>query len=144
VVKGKDKTQDIIYTFGGDRETFDFSDLENYKNVDNDVWKFSLPKIKEEEEVKETVLALLPNYPNPFNESTIIRYSIPKRSYVSLNIYDRHGRFVYRLVAKTQNEGAYEINWDAIDYKNKPVNKGLYFATLWTRDQAKTIKLYKN
>jgi len=30
-----------IYTFGGDRETFDFSDLTNYLNVDNDVWQFT-------------------------------------------------------------------------------------------------------
>jgi hypothetical protein len=32
-----------IYTFGGDRETFDFSDLTNYLNVDNDVWRFTPP-----------------------------------------------------------------------------------------------------
>jgi hypothetical protein len=32
-----------IYTFGGDRETFDFMDLNNYLNVDNDVWRFSPP-----------------------------------------------------------------------------------------------------
>ena len=32
--------QDTIYTFGGDRETFDFSDPENYLRVDDDVWRF--------------------------------------------------------------------------------------------------------
>ncbi len=32
-----------IYTFGGDRETFDTEDPENYLRVDNDVWEFSLP-----------------------------------------------------------------------------------------------------
>ena len=31
-----------IYTFGGDRETFDFADLENYLRVDNDVWRLSI------------------------------------------------------------------------------------------------------
>ena len=31
------------FTFGGDRETFDFTDLTNYLNVDNDVWRFSPP-----------------------------------------------------------------------------------------------------
>jgi hypothetical protein len=30
----------MIYTFGGDRETFDFFDLTNYLNVDNDVWRY--------------------------------------------------------------------------------------------------------
>lgn len=31
-----------IYTFGGDRETFDFADPENYLRVDNDVWRLSI------------------------------------------------------------------------------------------------------
>jgi hypothetical protein len=32
-----------IYTFGGDRETFDFTDPLNYLRIDDDVWRFSLP-----------------------------------------------------------------------------------------------------
>lgn len=32
-----------IYTFGGDRETFDFEDPENYLRIDDDIWRFSLP-----------------------------------------------------------------------------------------------------
>ena len=42
VVKGGWRGQrPSIYTFGGDRETFDFTDPTNYLNVDNDVWRFS-------------------------------------------------------------------------------------------------------
>lgn len=33
----------VIYTFGGDRETFDFEDPTNYLRVDNDVWRYALP-----------------------------------------------------------------------------------------------------
>lgn len=144
VLEGKGKVQDAIYTFGGDRETFNFLDTENYKNVDNDVWKFSLPEKEIEEEIVKPVLALYPNYPNPFTGSTTIKYSIPNRSYVSINVYDRHGRFVSRLVGKTQNEGEYQVNWNARNYKNKPVRKGLYYATLWSQGKAKTIKMIKN
>ena len=32
-----------IFTFGGDRETFDFDDPENYLRIDDDIWKLSLP-----------------------------------------------------------------------------------------------------
>ncbi len=85
VVKGYKKNQDAIYTFGGDRETFNFFDPFNYLNVDNDVWKFSLPEKEIEEEIeKERVLALYANYPNPFTSSTTLKYSIPNRSYVSI------------------------------------------------------------
>jgi hypothetical protein len=34
---------DEIFTFGGDRETFDFTDPDNYLRVDNDVWRYALP-----------------------------------------------------------------------------------------------------
>ena len=34
---------DVIFTFGGDRETFDFGDPDNYLRVDNDVWRYALP-----------------------------------------------------------------------------------------------------
>lgn len=35
---------EVIFTFGGDRETFDFTDPDNYLRVDNDVWRYALPK----------------------------------------------------------------------------------------------------
>jgi len=35
------RTESAIFTFGGDRETFDFSDPLNYLELDNDVWRFS-------------------------------------------------------------------------------------------------------
>jgi len=44
VKKGRGRHRPSIYTFGGDRETFDFNDINNYLNVDNDVWRFSPPR----------------------------------------------------------------------------------------------------
>lgn len=41
---GRDGRGQAIYTFGGDRETFDFFDPTQWLNVDNDVWRFYLPK----------------------------------------------------------------------------------------------------
>ena len=41
---GRDGRGLAIYTFGGDRETFDFFDPTQWLNVDNDVWRYSLPK----------------------------------------------------------------------------------------------------
>ena len=40
---GKGGQRPSIFTFGSDRETFDFTDPTNYLNVDNDVWAFSPP-----------------------------------------------------------------------------------------------------
>jgi hypothetical protein len=41
---GREGRGRAIYTFGGDRETFDFFDPAQWLNVDNDVWQYSLPK----------------------------------------------------------------------------------------------------
>ena len=43
VTGGRGGQRPSIYTFGGDRETFDFTDPDNYLNVDNDVWQFTPP-----------------------------------------------------------------------------------------------------
>ena len=143
VEKGYGKFSDAIYTFGGDRETFNFDDDDNYLRVDNDVWKFSLPKKKEVEGEIEKVLALHQNYPNPFSESTNLKYTIPDRAYVAINIFDKRGRFVSRLVGKTQNAGEYETTWNGKNYKGKNTKPGYYYATLWSHGKAETIKLYK-
>lgn len=34
---------EVVFTFGGDRETFDFTDPRNYLRVDHDVWRYALP-----------------------------------------------------------------------------------------------------
>ena len=83
-------------------------------------------------------------YPNPFTESTTIKYLIPENSFVSIKVYDRHGGFVSTLVAKTQNKGEYEINWNGKNHQGKPVKEGIYYISLWSNGNVKTIKLYKN
>ncbi len=62
------------------------------------------------------------NYPNPFNPTTIISYSIPKESHVSLIIYDMLGRNVATLVNERQSEGSYKVNFDA-----SQLSAGIYF-----------------
>lgn len=55
---------------------------------------------------------LFNNYPNPFNPTTIISYSLPKQTYVELKIYDMLGREVSTLVNKEQIAGEYKIKFD--------------------------------
>lgn len=53
------------------------------------------------------------NYPNPFNSSTSIQYSIPENSNVRIDIYNLLGQHVEHLYNGYQNRGAYSIQWDA-------------------------------
>ncbi len=57
--------------------------------------------------------ALASNYPNPFNPSTEIRFTLPEASAVSLIVYDVMGREAERLLDKTLGAGYHEARWDA-------------------------------
>ncbi len=68
------------------------------------------------------VLGFAQNYPNPFSESTTIRYSVPRRMPVRLVVYDLLGRELATLVEAQQDAGLYTIDFEA---QNLPA--GLYF-----------------
>jgi hypothetical protein len=53
------------------------------------------------------------NFPNPFNPSTSIKYSVPVNADVVIKIYDITGREVSTLVNAAKQAGTYEVNFDA-------------------------------
>jgi len=69
---------------------------------------------------------LFQNYPNPFNPSTVISYSIPNVSFVSLKIYDILGREVKTLVNKEQNIGIHNVQWNGENNYGSKVSSGIY------------------
>jgi hypothetical protein len=71
------------------------------------------------------IYELSPNYPNPFNPSTIIRYQLPRASHVTLTVYDVLGREVTTLVNATEEPGYKSVQWDA-----GGVASGVYFYRL--------------
>ncbi|UCE07157.1 MAG: FG-GAP repeat protein [bacterium] len=75
---------------------------------------------------------LYPNYPNPFNTNTTIRYVISQTSDVQIRIYNLLGKIVKTLVNKHQSPGAYELNWDGKDDETRLVAGGIYILELKT------------
>lgn len=80
------------------------------------------------------------NFPNPFNPSTVIRYSLTENRHARLKIFDLNGREVANLVNEIQNPGTYEVEWNAEGFPS-----GVYFYRLEAGDfkQSKRMLLLK-
>ena len=83
-----------------------------------------------------SVVSLNGSYPNPFNPSTTISFSIPSEMSVDLKVYNISGRVVGELMSGMQSQGLYEINWDASSYAS-----GLYFVRLVAGAEMHTQKI---
>ena len=72
------------------------------------------------------VYTLSANYPNPFNPSTTIDYSIATAGDVSIVVYDMMGREVKTLIADFTTPGSYSVVWDATNNDGLSVSAGMY------------------
>lgn len=67
------------------------------------------------------------NYPNPFNPSTTIEYSIPQTGRVKLSIYNIRGQKVKTMINGDMEKGQHRIVWNGRDDGNRSVASGVYF-----------------
>jgi hypothetical protein len=70
------------------------------------------------------------NYPNPFNPSTTIEYSIPSDGMVKLCVYNLRGQKVKDIINGEQLRGIHKTVWDGRDRNNRSVSSGIYFLRL--------------
>ncbi len=89
-----------------------------------------------DEKLDNTNNITLSNYPNPFNPTTNIQYSIPKQSQVSLRVFDLIGREVAVLVNDVVDEGEYSITFNGSN-----LSSGIYFYQLITGAQIVTKRM---
>lgn len=158
VVKNNNPRKAAILTFGGDRETFDFSDPTNYLRLDNDVWRyvpspaiFTAAASGNEALVNEKPLSrngdsqkvfkLQQNSPNPFNPGTVISYTLPNAGYVTLKVYNVLGQQTRELVSEYQEAGAKTYYWDGMDDANREVAAGVYFARIRFGAETQIIRM---
>jgi hypothetical protein len=100
----------IVAGYNGEKLDASFEDY--YLTVDSE-----LPNIT----------SLSKNYPNPFNPSTTINYSVSTPGHVSLVIYDLNGATVKTLVNEFVGRNNYSIKWDGRNSSGQSVASGQYF-----------------
>jgi hypothetical protein len=82
-------------------------------------------------------------YPNPFNPTTTIRYSIATSGHVSLKIYNAAGQLVRTFVDEAQvpaSEG-FSVTWDGTDNRGQGVSSGVYFYKLSANEYTECKKM---
>ncbi|MBC8192669.1 MAG: cellulase family glycosylhydrolase [Candidatus Marinimicrobia bacterium] len=82
--------------------------------------------------------SLSQNFPNPFNPSTTIKYSLTESAFTRLNIYDLSGRVVETLVSEKTETGTYSVKWDV---SGSFVEAGIYFAKIENGVDSEVIKM---
>ena len=83
-----------------------------------------------------TKIKLYPNFPNPFNPTTQISFSIERETKVLLEIYDINGRKIKTLINNKITNGIQKVNWNASKYSS-----GIYFVKLSDDKSLLTQKL---
>ena len=91
-----------------------------------------------------TTLVLRKNFPNPFNSSTIISFTIPAalaNSNAELSLYDVQGRLVKRLFSQKFPAGNFATRWDGTSNTGSTVATGVYFYHLVVGNQQQVGKM---
>ncbi len=100
--------------------------------------------LDDNEETKQQLpeyYSLEQNFPNPFNPSTTIRYSLPKTDEVTLEIFNILGQLISKYNPGYQPAGEYTYTWNASDVHNRPLSSGIYFYRLKTGEFIETKKM---
>ena len=85
--------------------------------------------------------ALHGNYPNPFNPATQIRFDLPNKNDVNINIYNMLGQRVKVFSMPNTPAGTHTITWNATNQSGQPLSAGVYLYQMISEDFVKTRKM---
>ncbi len=104
--------------------------------IDNLSLKMDAPTKLDEETQAIYDYSLSTNYPNPFNPSTTIIFSISQSGHVSLKVFDILGSEIAELVDENKSAGTYSVKFDALN-----LSSGIYFYSLNASGFSKVRKM---
>ena len=117
-----------------------FGHLYLYRFVQSAFHENILASYNDSESLLKTFM-LYPNYPNPFNPTTTIRYNLLQSSLVNITIYDMMGKKIKTLINQSQDVGQRSIVWKATNDFGHPVSTGIYLYQIHAGDNIQTKKM---
>jgi len=103
---------------------------EHEPQPDNEPFENHLPEVP----------ILVGNYPNPFNPTTTISFSIPNESKVEIAVFNIKGQKVKTLASSEFVKGNHSVIWNGVDESGKPVSSGIYFYKLYVSGKSESVK----
>ncbi|MCE5250087.1 T9SS type A sorting domain-containing protein [bacterium] len=103
------------------------------------LWKSAQPDTAASSEPVE--FKLIGNFPNPFNPSTTIRFSLPGDGFTELVIYSITGQKIRELVSQELSSGIHSVVWDGRDQNGIPVSSGIYISRLKMEGKVETGRM---
>ncbi len=97
-------------------------------SVDDDSPDFTSPATPVKSE--PGLFTFHPNQPNPFSNSTTIRFDLDQSAFVGLGIYNNKGERVATLKYNALNAGEHSVSWDGTDDAGAQLVNGVYFCRL--------------
>lgn len=110
-------------------------------NFNLDSFAFGAASSVQESPSAPTESSLYPVFPNPFNQSTVIRYEVPQATQVRIVIFNIKGELVRELVNLPHQAGYYELPWDGLNSAGSAAASGEYLLHLRTDDSNKIQKV---
>lgn len=83
---------------------------------------------------------LYQNHPNPFSNSTKIRYSVNTPGMVNISVFDLRGRLIKKLTNNHVKSGFYDVTWNGKDSKDRSASSGLYLIRMVSEESTQVIK----
>ncbi|MFC1502117.1 T9SS type A sorting domain-containing protein [bacterium] len=80
------------------------------------------------------IFKLHPNYPNPFNADTVIRYTIPRTSRVQIEIYNLLGKRIKSLLDENKGPGSHEVRWNGRTDNEGYTSSGIFLVVMKAGD----------
>ncbi|MGD1047645.1 MAG: LamG-like jellyroll fold domain-containing protein [Candidatus Krumholzibacteriaceae bacterium] len=85
--------------------------------------------------------ALMQNFPNPFNPSTVLTFDLVSPAHVTIQIFDVSGRLLRTLLDERQDAGRHHVEWNGINGNGSSVPSGIYFYRMQTQGYSATKKM---
>jgi len=85
--------------------------------------------------------SLSQNFPNPFNPTTNVQFTVPQEGLVTIKVYDMLGQDVATLYSGNAIGGTYTLNWDGKDNSGNAVSSGSYIYKMTAGDFVQSKKM---